>query len=187
MVETRRSLLPRVYKSFLWRRQNSEPRDLQEDQRWTGVQLPQQSMWRRPTWSQVMVNVWVVITFSLSSMTWHNRYCHDVSHIGEPNQCELFPTNRDVDGSPMTCCSPANRSSCSTPDFIQSTSGGLTGRPDNCGRGKYWNPFTKKCSMLYRGWNICKHLTFNKKICTYIKTLYLCIFNHKQISFFARI
>ena len=80
-------------------------------------------------------------------MTWFNRYCHDVSDIEDPNQCELFPANKDIDGSSLKCCSPADRSSCSGSLFIQSTSVIFGSR--KCKRGQIWSRYKKKCIKVY--------------------------------------
>ena len=79
--------------------------------------------------------------------TWGNRFCHDVSDIQDFNQCELYPVNPGLNGSPLKCCSSNNRSSCQT-HFIQATA--VSGRSSNCGRRQIWNSFTKQCVM--RGW-----------------------------------
>jgi len=54
--------------------------------------------------------------------TWHNRYCHPKPEVDDLDQCELYVSNEDENGSPLKCCSPGKRKACSNQDFIQSNS-----------------------------------------------------------------
>ena len=84
---------------------------------------------------------------SLHSLSWENRYCHTVTGIEDVNQCDLYPTNTDIDGSPMKCCSVANRSTCSRQNLVTPN---LASGPSTCGRGWLWSRFLKKCFRLIR-------------------------------------
>merc|ERR1711874_251064 len=77
--------------------------------------------------------------------TWGNRFCHDVSDIQDFEECELYPANPDVNGSPMKCCSSNNRSSCE-PNFIQPV---FSSGPPTCGRERIWSRRKKMCVYLY--------------------------------------
>ena len=83
-----------------------------------------------------------------SRQSWENRFCHDVSDIQDVNQCELYPFNPDLDGSPMRCCIPGDRSTCET-RFIQPL--GLTGSASGCAARKIWSRRFKRCVPLFFG------------------------------------
>jgi len=84
--------------------------------------------------------------------TWGNRFCHDVSDIHDFNNCELYPVNPGVTGSPLNCCNSNNRSDCQ-PHIIQVLGGVIGGNGSSCGTGKYWSRFKKKCVPLIRNPN----------------------------------
>ena len=78
--------------------------------------------------------------------TWGNRFCHDASDIQDFNQCELYPANPDMNGSPLRCCNSNNRSSCQ-PSFIQALLVG--GQPPSCARTQYWSERLQYCVQLW--------------------------------------
>jgi len=85
------------------------------------------------------------------SSTWEDRFCHPRPDVDDIASCELYVSNKDVDGSILKCCEPSERRECSDEVLINpaSLAAGCK-HPGCCRRGTIFSPIGKKCVEAFR-------------------------------------
>jgi len=82
------------------------------------------------------------------SLSWKSeKYCHDISALPTLEDCEMCPTNPYIDLSPMSCCKPANRTSCCQHSLLELPS--VIIRKRGCPSGQVFSNYRRRCIRLY--------------------------------------